>query len=109
MSDDNSTDLAQWLALRRAGLGSSNFALLLGYFGTIAVAWDAPADELARAGLEAQFARAFQKARSTFDPSRELDLLAKHGARQGEVPPLTNTEPWMNPPAEMLPSPIKGE
>lgn len=81
MSDDTSTDLAQWLALRRAGLGSSNFALLLGYFGTIAVAWEAPSDELARAGLEAQFARAFQKARSTFDPSRELDLLAKHDAR----------------------------
>jgi len=38
-----------------------------------------------------------------------VDLLAKHGARQGEVPPLTNTEPWMNPPADMLPSPIKGE
>jgi hypothetical protein len=36
-----------------------------------------------------------------------IDLLAKHGARQGEVPPLRNTEPWMNQQAETLPSPVK--
>ncbi len=38
-----------------------------------------------------------------------IDLLAKHGAKQGEVPPLRNTEPWMNPPGAALPSPLKGE
>ena len=43
-------ELPYWLALRRAGLGSTNFALLLARFGTIENAWRAPAEQLASAG-----------------------------------------------------------
>jgi DNA processing protein len=75
-----SLETARWLALRRAGLGSTNFALLLKRFGSIGAAWDAPPDEAATAGLEAQFLRAFEKARATFDPDGEANGLERHGA-----------------------------
>jgi DNA processing protein len=74
-------ETARWLALRRAGLGSTNFALLLKRFGSIGAAWDAPADEVGQAGLEAQFQRAFEKARATFDPEREASQLTRYEAR----------------------------
>ena len=54
---DAHSGLPYWLALRRAGLGSTNFSLLLKHFGTIDEAWIAPADEVRRAGLGAQFVR----------------------------------------------------
>lgn len=41
------------------------------------------------------------------DMQEYVDLLAKHGARQGEVPPLTDLEPWMAPSTVQLPTPIK--
>jgi DNA processing protein len=66
-----------WLALRRAGLGSINFSLLLKHFGTISDAWDADGEELRRAGLDAQYSRAFHKARSSYDPEREISALAR--------------------------------
>ncbi len=74
-------ELPYWLALRRAGLGSTNFALLLAHFSTLTDAWDAPAEEIARAGLDAKFARAVAKARANFDAEAELGALKKHGAR----------------------------
>jgi DNA processing protein len=74
-------ELPYWLALRRSGLGSTNFALLLARFGTIESAWNADAGNVAAAGLDAQYLRAMAKARSTFDADRELELLAKHDAR----------------------------
>lgn len=74
-------ELPYWLALRRAGLGSTNFALLLARFSTISAAWEAPADEIARAGLDAKYARAFARARATFDGAAELASLTKHGAK----------------------------
>ena len=73
--------LPYWLALRRAGLGSTNFSLLLKHFGTIDAAWDAPPAEIQRAGLDAQFQRAFQKARTALDSDRELQWLEQHGVR----------------------------
>ncbi len=74
-------ELPLWLALRRAGLGSTNFALLRARFGAIDEAWRASPEALAGAGLDPQYVRAVAKARSTFDGDRELDLMAKHGAR----------------------------
>ena len=70
-----------WLALRRAGLGSTNFALLLKAFGNIEAAWEASAEQIGRAGIEPQFGRAIQKARSSFAPESELASLEKHGVR----------------------------
>ena len=63
------TDLAElpyWLALRRAGLGSRNFALLLAHFKTIGAAWLATPEELARAGIDSQYQRAVAKAQRDF-------------------------------------------
>jgi DNA processing protein len=73
--------LPYWLALRRAGLGSTNFSLLLSHFGTIETAWEAPADEVRAAGLDPQYVRAFQKARSTFDADRERAWVEEHNVR----------------------------
>lgn len=78
---DAPSELPLWLALRRAGLGSRNFALLLARFSTIEAAWNASPDAIARAGIDAQYVRAVAKAKSTFDPARELAALEKAGAR----------------------------
>ncbi|MEX2081123.1 MAG: DNA-processing protein DprA [Dehalococcoidia bacterium] len=74
-------DLPYWLALRRAGLGSTNFSLLLAHFGDIRRAWEADGEEIGRAGLDRQFSRGFEKARAGFDAERELGQLAEHGIR----------------------------
>jgi DNA processing protein len=74
-------ELPYWLALRRAGLGSTNFALLLAHFGSVGVAWSAPLEELTRAGIDRQYVRAVNKARTSFDGEREMALVEKHGLR----------------------------
>jgi DNA processing protein len=76
-----SGEQAYWLALRRAGLGSMNFALLLRHFGSIPRAWAATSDELGRAGLDAQYLRGFEKARASFVAGKEAELLEAAGAR----------------------------
>jgi len=79
MSDD--AELPYWLALRRAGLGSTNFALLLNHFGSIGAAWEASPKALADAGVEPKYARAFGQAKANFDRRRELELLERHDVR----------------------------
>ena len=69
---DDDSELAYWLALRRAGLGSTNFSLLLARFSSIGEAWKAPLDAIAAAGLDAQYVRGVAKARARFDPDTEL-------------------------------------
>lgn len=75
MSADD--EVVYWLALRRAGLGSVNFSLLLKRFGTVRDAWQSADVEIAAAGLEPQFVRAFGRARQGFDPDAERSWLAK--------------------------------
>ncbi|MCC6419927.1 MAG: DNA-protecting protein DprA, partial [Gemmataceae bacterium] len=74
-------EIPYWLALRRAGLGSTNFGRLLKYFGNIEAAWQARPEEVRRAGLEPQFLRAMAKAQANFDAAAELALVEKHGLR----------------------------
>ena len=78
---DADVERARWIALRRAGLGSESFRNLIAHFGGIAEAWDAPDGEAKRAGLRTQYVRAFERARRTFDPQREMEALAEHGVR----------------------------
>ncbi len=78
---DTHEELPYWLALRRAGLGSTNFSLLLARFRSITAAWDASPENLAAAGMDAQYVRAMSKARAAFDGARELRLLEQHDAR----------------------------
>ncbi len=101
MSDDTE-ERARWLALRRAGLGSSNFSILLGAFGAIGAAWDATPRSLAEADLDPQYIRAFEKARATFDAGREIELLERHEARaltwlDGDYPDMLRTIPQSPP------------
>ena len=77
----DSEELPYWLALRRAGLGSRNFALLLAEFSSIGAAWQAPAAALRKSGIEAQYVRAVEKARASFDPAIELARIEQAGAR----------------------------
>ena len=74
-------ELPYWLALRRAGLGSRNFALLIAHFGTIGAAWGASEDALSRAGIDRKYRGAVERARRDFNGNNELDLLRKHGVR----------------------------
>lgn len=78
---DERDELPYWLALRRSGLGSTNFSLLVTGFGSIAAAWEASSGALAAAGLDPQYVRGFLKARANFDADRELDLLQQFGVR----------------------------
>ena len=72
---------AQWVALRRAGLGSESFRSLIAYFGSIAEAWEAPSGAAREAGLRAQYVRGFERARREFAPEQELEALEQHGVR----------------------------
>lgn len=74
-------ELPYWLALRRAGLGSRNFALLLAHFRSIQAAWDASPDDLAGAGIDRQYRRAFAKAHEQFRGEEELAQLERLGVR----------------------------
>ena len=75
------TERAQWVALRRAGLGSESFRSLIAYFGSIAEAWEAPSGAGREAGLRAQYVRGFERARREFAPEQELEALEQHGVR----------------------------
>lgn len=80
MSQDRD-ELPYWLALRRAGLGSTNFALLLARFGSITEAWEADERSIVAAGVDPRYVRAMLRARGTFDADRELSLVEKLNAR----------------------------
>ncbi len=77
----NDTERAQWVALRRAGLGSESFRSLIAYYGSIAEAWEAPSGTVREAGLRAQYVRGFERARRDFAPEEELEALDRHGVR----------------------------
>ena len=78
---DNGRERAQWVALRRAGLGSESFRSLIAYFGSIAEAWEAPSGVAREAGLRPQYVRGFERARREFAPEEELEALEGHGVR----------------------------
>lgn len=78
---DHNGELPYWLALRRAGLGSTNFALLLARFGSISNAWHCSPEQLAAAGVDRRYAEAVARARANFSPERELEPIEKLGLR----------------------------
>jgi DNA processing protein len=77
----DAAELPYWLALRRAGLGSRNFALLLAHFKDITTAWSAPPSELVRAGIDSQYQRAIAKARRDFRGDAEMEGMERLGVR----------------------------
>lgn len=54
---------------------------MLAHFGDVGSAWSAPAAELSAAGLDRQYVRAVDKARSSFDGDGEIARLEKCSAR----------------------------
>lgn len=75
------SERAQWIALRRAGLGSESFRSLIAFFGSIGEAWEAPAGAAREAGLRPQYVRGFERARREFAPEKELEALDEHGVQ----------------------------
>ena len=75
------SERAQWIALRRAGLGSESFRSLIAFFGSIGEAWEAPAGAAREAGLRAQYVRGFERARREFAPEQEIEALEAHGVQ----------------------------
>jgi DNA processing protein len=68
-----------WIAFNRVpGIGPANFRLLLSYFqNSLAAAWRADSQELARAGMHQKTIDKFLLHRARIEPERELDLLAQ--------------------------------
>ncbi len=78
---EHGTERAQWIALRRLGLGSESFRNLIAHFGSVAAAWEAPSGASKAAGLRAPYQRAFERARREFAPDQELEALARDDIR----------------------------
>jgi DNA processing protein len=78
---EHNDELPYWLALRRAGLGSTNFALLLARFGSISEAWQSSPEQLAAAGVDRRYVASVAKARAKFDRDAELKPIHDLGLR----------------------------
>ena len=73
-------ELKYWIAFNRVSrVGRARMALMEGHFGSLAVAWRAPASELQNAGLQRRVARHVARAREKIDPDAELDRLQRSG------------------------------
>ncbi len=73
------TDKPYWIALHRIpGIGRVRFALLQRHFGTLDLAWKAPAAELAAAGLDTRAVKAIETGRAEISPEQELKRLAHY-------------------------------
>jgi DNA processing protein len=73
---------ACWVAFNRTpGIAAKRVRLLLDRFGSLAAAWEAPARELALAGLDARVVTALEELRGRLEPGRELERVRRAGAR----------------------------
>jgi len=63
------------------GIGPVRLRALLDYFGDVGRAWDAPSDELRRAGLDSRSLKNLLAARSSLDLDRELERVAAADVR----------------------------
>jgi len=70
-----------WVAFNRVpGIGPVTLRLLLTYFqDDLAAAWRADSRELARAGMQQKTIEKLLEQRTTIEPGREMELLAKEG------------------------------
>ncbi len=83
------TDVKYWVGLNKvSGIGPARFQRLLDRFGSGEDAWNAPAVELARAGLDRKPLQNLLEARATLDLDAELGRLAAAG-----VHPVTLADP----------------
>lgn len=72
-------ELKYWVSFSKVpGIGRVKISQLLEYFITLAVAWDAPAAELKKAGLDSKSVTAIVSLRSRIIPDAEIDNLNKY-------------------------------
>lgn len=72
-------ELKYWVSFSKVpGIGRVKISQLLEYFTTLAVAWDAPAAELKKAGLDSRSVTAIVSLRSRIIPDAEIDNLSKY-------------------------------
>ena len=72
-------ELKYWVSFSKVpGIGRVKISQLLEYFTTLAVAWDAPAAELKKAGLDSKSITAIVNLRSKIIPDAEIDNLNKY-------------------------------
>ena len=75
------SESAFWLAISRVPhIGPARIERLLQTFGSLSVAWSAPADEL-RVALESRSLSELLAARTRIDPTAELERLGRLGIR----------------------------
>ena len=72
------TDIKYWVAFNNIpGIGRVRIGQLESYFNSLEPAWNAPAGELKRAGLDSQALRAIEQFRGSIDPDVEMEKLAR--------------------------------
>src|SRR5919199_396443 len=72
---------ACWVAFNRTpGIAAKRVRALLDRFGSLAAAWEAPARDLALAGLDRRAAAALEATRARLNPERELERVRHAGA-----------------------------
>jgi len=75
-------ELGYWIAFTRVnGVGPVRFRRLLDYFGSMREAWQAGAEALAQAGLEARTVEAVRAAQASVIPEREVERLERAGVK----------------------------
>jgi DNA processing protein len=80
-SPEAESETAFWLAVSRVPyIGPARIERLLQTFGSLSVAWSAPAEDL-RAALESRSLSALLAARGRIDPAGELERLSRLGIR----------------------------
>lgn len=81
----NNTDTAElrfWVAFSRIlRLGSVRIGQIENHFSSLAQAWQAPAGELMRAGLDRSTVQSIVEARPSISPDAEMERLAKAGIK----------------------------
>ncbi len=88
------SDLRYWIGFNIVrGIGPKRLRALLSYFGDVERAWNAPADELRRAGLDRRSLQNLLAARSSVDLDEQLRRVERAAVRvltweSDEYPPL---------------------
>ncbi len=75
----DTNELKYWVSFSKVpGIGRVKISQLLEYFTTLAAAWDAPATELKKAGLDSKSVTAIVNLRPRIFPDAEIDNLNKY-------------------------------
>lgn len=78
----NEAERKYWIAFRRVpSIGRARYELLLRYFGSLQAAWNAPAGELRRSGLDSRATSGLTAVRAKLDVDGEVERMKRVGVR----------------------------